>query len=164
LKLAVVLLAFSRAQVAAGVNGPYKCELQLPVDLYTSDGVLLEKGKFGIEVRQEKDHYLLAVVSKDKVLARVRGETVSEDESKQVSVGMPLVGTLRLEEPSEPAKETTSQSASNPTSYLPRLSWRVTLRVFETPNQNDVVLLFRKIETAESPVAVVFRLFKTRPK
>jgi hypothetical protein len=73
---------------------------------------------------------------------------------------MPLVGTLRLEdaEPSGHAKET-----GNETSPSPYFSWQFTLRVLEAPNKNDVVFVFWKNGTAESPTTVVFRLFSKKP-
>jgi hypothetical protein len=160
----VLFTLFNTLMVAAQTAGVYKGELQLPVDLYTSEGILLEKGTFEIEVRQEKGHYALVAIKKDKVLARLRGEMVSEDESLQVSRGMPLTGTLRLEEASEGAKETANESAANPSPYLSRLSWRVTLRVFEAPNKNDVVFVFRNNRSAEPSTTVTFRLFRNKPK
>ncbi|HEX2523984.1 MAG TPA: hypothetical protein VHP35_17875, partial [Terriglobia bacterium] len=73
----VLFTLFNTLMVAAQTAGVYKGELQLPVDLYTSEGILLEKGTFEIEVRQEKGHYALVAIKKDKVLARLRGEMVS---------------------------------------------------------------------------------------
>jgi hypothetical protein len=161
----VVLVTLFTAQLAAQTISTYRGELQLPVDLYTSDGVLLEKGKFEIEVRYERD-YALVFAKKDKTLARVGGQTVSGEQLKEVFQGVPLIGTLRLEtpEPSGPAKETGNETPSNPSPYLRKFSWQVTLRAFEAPNKNDVVLVFRKNGTAEPPTTVAFRLFSNKPK
>ena len=165
----MILFSILREPLAAEITTTYKGDLALPVDLYSSDGILLEKGKFEIEVRYERDQYLLVLAKKedkpltkqDKQSAKVIGETVSSEQLKAVLQGLPLFGTLRLDsaQPTESVKE--NEKPANPP-LLPNLSWEVTLRAFEVPNKDEVVFVFRK--NAEPPTTVVFRLFRNKPK
>jgi hypothetical protein len=91
----VIILLLLAGPLAAETTGTYKGELALPVDLYSSDGVLLEKGKFEIEVRNEKGNYALIFARKDKTLARVGGRTVSGDQLQEVFQGMQVHFALR---------------------------------------------------------------------
>lgn len=162
----MILLSVFREPLAAETSA-YRGELPLPIDLYSSDGILLEKGKFEVEVRYERDHYALAIAKKEgKPLTKVGGQTVSREQLKEVQQGVPLFGTLRLEspQPSGAAKEAGNETSSNPSPYLPRFSWQVTLRAFEVPNKDEVVFLFRNNGSVEPPTTVVFRLFRNKPK
>ena len=171
--LAGLMIVFSvlLGPLAAEVTTTYKGELPLPEDLYSSDGILLKKGKFEVEVRYERGHYVLVLAEKgdklvtkeDKPSAKVGGEAVSGEQSRAFMKGVPLFGTVRLEsaQPSEPAKE--NETPSNPTP-LPKFSWEVTLRAFEVSNKDEVAFVFRKNGSAQPPTTVVFRLFRNKPK
>lgn len=161
LRLAVLLVVFI-PRLAAEKPDVYKGELQLPFDLYTSEGLQLEKGRWEIEVRQQNTRYEFIFNKKNKTVARVGGDTVAEEKLKQLSLGVPLTGTIRLEE--TPAEEADKEPPSDSSSYLIRLSWRVTLRVLGSPNSNEVILSFRKDGTSEPPSRVIFRLFRSKLK
>jgi hypothetical protein len=147
---------------AAGSPGVYKGELQLPVDLYTSEGVSLEAAKWEIEVRQENARCEFIFRKKEKIVARIGGETLAEEQLKQIAFGMPLAGTVRLEEAA--AKEAGTAVSSDPSSYLMRMSWRLTLRILGPPNGNEVFLVFAKNDASDQPLKVIFRLFRSKPK
>src|SRR5437867_9463697 len=72
-----------------------KVLMRLPVDLYTADGIQLEKGQYGIEVRREKGQYELAFISEGKVKALVSGRPSTQDAIAS-SATIPLVGTHYL--------------------------------------------------------------------
>jgi hypothetical protein len=166
----IILLSITVEPLTAEVTSSYKGELPLPEDLYSSDGILLKKGKFEVEVRYETGHYVLVLAEKgdkpltkeDKRSTKVGGETVSGEQLKSFMKGVPLFGTVRLES-AQPEPEKENDTPSNPTP-LPKFSWEVTLRAFEVSNKNEVVFVFLKNGSVQPSTTVVFRLFRNNPK
>jgi hypothetical protein len=139
----------------------YKSDIQLPVDMYTGDGVLLQKGHFDLEVRSEGGHYSLLFLDKNKTIARLNGQTVGKglEESKDLCPCIPLLGTTLLlpNTPIEKGKGTAAAVAPR----LPNLSWKATLRVYKSPNPSDkeVRFIFQEKENSGQQIRVHFRLF-----
>ena len=81
--------------LSAQAPSSLKVVMRLPVDLYTADGIRLEKGQYEIEVRREKGQYQLAFISGGKAKALVTGRPSTEDAIAS-SATIPLVGTHYL--------------------------------------------------------------------
>jgi hypothetical protein len=139
----------------------YKSDFQLPVDLYTADGVLLRKGRFDLEVGSENGHYLLFFRDKNKTIARLSGQTAGKglEESKESSPSVPLVGTTLLlpDTPKEKGKGTTATVAP----HLPNLSWKATLRAYKSsdPSDKTVRFIFHEKQDSGHETRVHFTLF-----
>jgi hypothetical protein len=143
-----LLLTLAPTQTLAQSVASYQGDIQLPVDLYTSDGVRLAQGRFDLEVRSDDGHYSLLFLDKTKTVARLSGQTVSKgpEDSKQSCPCVPLVGTTLLwpNKPTEKGKTT----AAAP--HLPYLSWKATLRVYKSTDPSDKTVRFAFQEKQDS--------------
>lgn len=121
----------------------YTGELRLPLDLFTKEGVLLETGKFSLEVRLEQTHASLLFLKQEKVVASALAQaTTDKPDPVATPVGIPILGTIHLTPIGSSDKEAEGKPA--PSEYLPSFSWSASLRVYksEDPENPEVNFVF----------------------
>src|SRR5206468_2645186 len=141
----VICLLLLTGEMTPPRGSSYKAQIRLPVDLFTRDGALLRKGRFDVEVRFQKERYVLLFLEKDKVVAVVNGQPSELEESKESSHTDPLVGTTLLW-PINADDKVKDDNSKGP-QYLPGLSWETTLRIYRSSDHgdNEIFLIFQKL-------------------
>ena len=123
----------------------YKGRIRLEVDLYTKDGVRLEKGRYGVEVRPDKDHDSLAFLSDGKVKAAVNGHMPPED--GRLPATILLMGTEYLrssEDPELTVEERHFSKTGQPQYQEENRDWKATLRAFKSEDNTRVFFVFHE--------------------
>jgi hypothetical protein len=136
--LICLLFAFSPELKAAEIPS-YKGLMRIPIDLMTADGVRLEKGQYGLEVKPEAKGYVLCFSSGSQTRAVVR--PVPSSDTTLSSALSPVVGTHYLRPSTEPllTGEERRFSKTGRTQYEEEIrEWRATLRVYKA--SGDTVL------------------------
>jgi hypothetical protein len=111
----------------------YRGSIILPIDLYTSKGVPVPKGKHEIEIRVDKDRYFLAFHSDDKVDTVITGQQIQGD-LFNLPATIPIVGTHYLRSSADPMQ--TAQERQFSKTGLPQYAeeareWKATLRAYK---------------------------------
>src|ERR1039458_5504085 len=128
LPLTWILLAGSaRAQMSAA----YKGAIDLPVTLYSGDGIQLEKGRYEIELRSEKGFNVLAFLRKGELVSLVNGQAIDAQVKANRLPDQPMIGTVYLyaggasQEPEKDEKPSVTFAE-----HLRSRPWRAALRVY----------------------------------
>jgi hypothetical protein len=108
----------------------YWGELTLPVPLYTPEGVQLEPGKFGIQIRSEKERRVLLFLHGDHVVATVTGTPVESQPSSGKLPDVPVIGTVYLYPPDVPREPKEEKPTVTFTQHLRSRPWKAALRVY----------------------------------
>jgi hypothetical protein len=111
----------------------YRGSIILPIDLHTSKGVPVPKGKHEIEIRVDKDRYFLAFHSDDKVDTVITGQQIQGD-LFNLPATIPIVGTHYLRSSADPMQ--TAQERQFSKTGLPQYAeeareWKATLRAYK---------------------------------
>src|SRR5712691_3796253 len=123
-----------------------KVLMRLPVDLYTADGIRLEKGQYEIEVRREKGQYQLAFISRGKAKALVSGRPSAQDAIAS-SATIPLVGTHYLGSQGEQAMKAGNRpySKTGRSQYEEQeRDWKDTLRAYKTADDSEALFVLQE--------------------
>jgi hypothetical protein len=127
--------------ILAQTGVSYEGKIELPVDLHSGDGLLLEKGKFDLEVRFEKGHYSLAFLRNGKIVVLVNGRSLT-NEDKESPPTIPVVGTVFLRSTAEPIgteEERHYVKTGRPQYAEQTRDWKATLRVYKATNPSSKV-------------------------
>jgi len=139
----------------------YKGEIELPVSLWTGDGVQLEKGKFEIEIRSEKGLYFLAFLRKGEIISLVNGQAMGAEVKADKFPDQPMVGTVYLyaATPHEPEKD--EKSSVTFVEHLRSRPWRAALRVYNysDPQNREVDFILDEESTPGQWSRTNFKLF-----
>ena len=128
----------------------YVSQLHLPLELYTGEGVLLEKGNYDLQLRFEKGHHSLAFLTEERMVAVVNGRTHHEDGAEKWVI--PVVGTIFFRSTAEPigTDEERHYSKTGQAQYeYERRDWKATMRVYKSVNPGDGEIRFVFHETGE---------------
>ena len=144
----LILTLFLSGLLLAQMATSYQGKIELPVDLYSGDGILLEKGKFDVEVRSEKGHYFLVFFRSGKILALVNGRSPAR-EAKESPATIPVVGTVFLRSTAEPIRTEEERhyvKTGRPQYAEETRDWKATLRVYRAtkPTSKDVYFIFEE--------------------
>jgi hypothetical protein len=126
----------------------YKGLIKLPGELYATDGRSLVKGEYEMEVKPERERYVLLLSQKDKVQASVTGEMV-RTESTELGAATPWTGTHFLRASTELAGTEAERhySKTGRTQYEEeKRSWKAAMRTFTFPDDNVLFLFSEKRE------------------
>ena len=88
----VIFVGSARAQMSVA----YKGEVELPVTLFTADGIELEKGRFDIEIRSEKELNFLVFLRKGEIISLVNGQALGAQAKTEDLPDQPMLGTVYL--------------------------------------------------------------------
>ena len=137
LSLATCSLAWASAEE---LTTRYEGQIRLPLDLHTTDGIAVQRGNLGIEVRLEKGHHLLLFFRDGAMIAAVNGQPVPQDRDEVDAI--PLVGTVSLS-PVDPPLGPEQTAKDNPEE--PKVKeWEAALRVYGVPKIVQFVFFKRK--------------------
>ncbi len=123
----------------------YKGSMRIPVDLYTTDGTRLEKGRYELEVKGQEPHRVLVLSLGDKVSSEVT-ELTQEDPALQTAT-IPVVGTHLLRSTAVPlatAKERQFSQTGKPRYQEEKHDWKGTMRVYESRQERVVFFIFQE--------------------
>jgi hypothetical protein len=112
----------------------YWGELTLPLSLYTPDGVQLQSGKFGIQIRTDKGRQFLAFLQGNHVVTVVSGTALQDRLGSGKLPDVPLIGTVYLYAPDilrEPKEEKATVTFAE---HLRSRPWKAALRVYRYAN------------------------------
>ena len=140
----------------------YICNINLPIDLYTGDGMILEKGRHNLELHIGEQQQSLSFLKHDQTIATVKGNPYLQRERDRGLI--PLVGTLLLR--STLAKIGTDEerhySKTGRAQYeYEHHNWDATLRVYRSVNSEtkEVRFVFHNIGESGYRTQVDFLLF-----
>ena len=161
----VSLLLFatlSYAQMSVSSKG----ELELPTSLYTGDGIQLEKGKFGMEVRSEKEHEFLVFMRNGEVVSLVSGQRIDPEKNAKRLPDLPLIGTVYLHPPKPPqVQEKEEKSTVTFAEHLKSRPWNAALRAYRSidPQSTEVDFVLEEESKPGEWSRTDFRLFLAKP-
>ncbi len=159
--LLLPILLLSPAQLRAEAE-TYVTEIRLPRNLYTGGGILLGKGLFDLEVRLENEHYSLAFLQDEEMVALVNGQ---QDASQSTERVIPLVGTHYLRSTAIPlgtAEERQLSKTGRPQYQDDDREWDSSLRVFRG-SDDEVHFIFQKRKDWGHWESTAFKLFLSNP-
>ena len=137
-------------------------QLYLPMDLYTGEGVRIEKGSYNLELHFEKGHHSLVFLRGERIIAVVNGLPHQKQASQTWVV--PVVGTLFFRPTAIPIgtdeERHYSKTGQAQYEYEPR-DWKATMRVFQSVDSGNKEILFVLQKTGETgePTRNNFLLF-----
>jgi hypothetical protein len=131
--LCALFLLFTLCSASA-IAETYKGQITLPIDLYTTEGTGLPKGKYEIQVNVDKQRFLLSFHSAGKSVAELAGHEMQGD-LFNLPATVPLVGTQYLRSSAEPVQ--TAQERQYSKTGLPQYAeeardWKATMRVYKS--------------------------------
>ncbi len=135
--------------------------IRIPVDLYSPQGVRLEKGQYNIEVKQDDGQYTLLFLQNDQTKLTIKGELL-KDGAIEPPTTVPLIGTQYLRSSDDPVGTEAERHFSK--SGLPRYEeemrpWKAALRVYPLTDQKTVLWLFEEKLPAGKWSHVEFKLY-----
>ena len=155
--LGLSLCVFVGVALAAQTAQYYTGLMRLPLDLYTADGVRIEKGEHRLEIKPEAGGYVLLFPEAEARVAQL---------SEPVSNGtVPLVGAHYLRSSLEPvltAEERHFSKTGRPQYEEEERDWKLVLRVYQAPDA-DVIFLFQERGKDRRWSRVNFRLLSQPP-
>jgi hypothetical protein len=135
--------------------------ISLPVDLYSAEGVRLEKGQYDVEVRQENGQYSLLFRQNGQTKATLKGEVLKDDASDPPTA-LPLIGTQYLRSSADPVGNEAERhfSKTGLAQYQEeKREWKAALRIYTTPDQKQALCLFEERQPAGKWSHVQFKLY-----
>lgn len=156
------ILALLSAPGAAQKPAPsFSNLIQIPVNLYSPEGVRLAKGQYNVEVKQDNGQYTIVFLQNDKAISTVKGE-VPKDNAGEPPTTLPLIGTQYLRSSDDPVGTEAERHFSK--SGLPRYEeemrpWKAALRVYPLTDQKTVLWLFEEKLPAGKRSHVEFKLY-----
>jgi len=134
--------------------------MTLPVDLYTADGIRIEKGEYQLVVELPNEGGSLAFLVDDKVKAQVSGQTPRGDPAL-MPAPIPLMGALYLRSSADPMPTAQDRqfSKTGRTQYEEETrDWKAVLRSYRVAGGADVYFVFQVREPRGKWKRVDFRL------
>ena len=158
LVLVVLFTAILPGQAAAS----YVTQLRLPGDLYTANGVVLQKGNYDLQLRIENGLYSLAFLQGDRQVAAVAGYPHEKEGAKKWVV--PVLGTLFLRSTADPigTDEERHYSETGQAQYeYEKRNWKATLRAYRSvrPDDRGLRFVFQEIGDGGEQTRTDFVLF-----
>ena len=139
---------------------PFVGKVLLPVSLRTTEGTVLEKGPFDLEVRSEDGTVWLSFLSSSGAPVALRGVPVDANDWA-TPAGWPLVGTVHLHPTSIPIGTDAERhkSKTGMPQYLetPRV-WNATLRLYRNEDQPGTVSVLFHENHPGGPIRARFEL------
>ena len=154
------IVCLASALVSAQPSISYKASITLPVDLYTADGIKIEKGEYQVRVELPNEGGSLAFLADDKVKAQVKGQAPQGDLAV-MPAPIPLMGALYLRSSVDPMPTAQERqfSKTGRTQYEEETrDWKAVLRSYRTRDVTDVYFVFQVREAQGKWKRVDFRL------
>jgi len=157
--VAVLCLVGSRGIAAPAVER-YTGTMTLPIDLFTREGIKLEKRKYQIEIASDGTHWTLSFLPEGKDRVVVKGEIAVGD--LFLGRAIPLLGTHYMRSSSEPLK--TAQERQFSKTGLPQYAeqgrdWKATIRVYKNSSEpGEVLFIFQVRNPGSQPIRADFKL------
>ena len=82
----LLVLLLGGGAIAEPYPVAYVGKVRLPVDLTTADRIRISEGMTHVEVRRERQHYLLFFLVDGKVVAVINGQRLEEDAELDATV------------------------------------------------------------------------------
>ncbi|MSO23438.1 MAG: hypothetical protein EXQ58_09335 [Acidobacteria bacterium] len=154
LVLALMCLVGTSREIAATAVERYTGVMKLPIDLFTPEGVRIEKRKYEIEVKSDRGQWTLSFVSEGKDSLAVKG-AIAVGDPFILPAMIPLVGTHHMRSSSEPLK--TAQERQFSKTGLPQYAeqerdWKATLRVYRSSSDPGQVFFIFQVRGADGQV------------
>lgn len=159
LPMACVLVVGSAcAQMSVDCKG----EIDLPVSLYTGDGIQLVKGRFDIEIRSEKGLDFLVFLQKGEIISLVNGQSIGGHVMADNLPDQPMLGTVYLYSVGtshEPEKD--EKSSVTFMEHLKNRPWKAALRVYRysAPQNREVAFILEEESKPGEWSRTDFKLF-----
>lgn len=161
-----ISLFFCTRPSYAQMTVSWKGELVLPMSLYTGDGIELEKGKFEVEVRAEKEHEFLAFIRNGEILSLVKGQRIAAEERASNLPDLPLIGTVFLHPP-QPSHVQEKEEKPTVTfaEHLKSRPWKAALRAYryDDPQSKEVDFVLEEESKPGEWSRTDFKLFLAKP-
>jgi hypothetical protein len=157
---AAIATAFAFAQAPLS----YKASITLPADLYTPDGVRLEKGRYETEVKLQTAGGSLTFLADHKEKAVVNGQTPRGDPAV-LPATIPLMGALYLRSSADPvatAQERQFSKTGHAQYEEETRDWKAVLRSYVAADGPDVYFIFQLREARGQWKRVDFKLSSSR--
>ena len=136
--------------------------MQIPVNLYTAQGIRLETGRYELEVQQQESGYALVFTTAGRISAVVK--EVKEKDSAVAAAEIPLVGTHYMRSSKEPvlsAFERRMSKTGKPRYQEEARDWKAALRVYQSKTDNAVFFLFQERRPGGEWIRAHFKLFSS---
>ena len=137
----------------------YNGLMRIPVQLVSPQGTKLEIGQYELEVKPEKDEYVLTFSSAGQVKAVVK--PLTDPNSGLAAARIPLVGTHYMRSSQEPVLtgEVRRFSKTGAAQYEEEnRDWKATLRVYKSSTGHAAYFLFQTRGKEGHWNRIVFRL------
>lgn len=119
----------------------YHGEIRLPVDLLTSNGVLVKSGKFDVQILLQPGEFSLLFLEGKKIIAKIPEHKLPNAENlNNTHQTLPLVGTLLLTSSKSLEKQNVEDKKQDP--YIPKFDWRATLRAYRSATFDNSEIIF----------------------
>jgi hypothetical protein len=148
------VFAFAQAPVS------YQASITLPTDLFTPDGVRLEKGRYQIEVKLQTISGSLTFLADHRKKAVVNGQAPPGDPGV-LPATIPLMGALYLRSSADPvatAQERQFSKTGRAQYEEETRDWKAVLRSYVTADGPDVYFIFQLREARGQWKRVDFKL------
>ena len=142
----------------------YKGTMQIPVDLYTEDGIRLKKGLYELEIKQQGTDHVLVFSAADRTQAVVK-QTTGEDSGVEAAE-IPLVGTHYMRSSDEPvltAFERRMSKTGAPRYQEEIRDWKAAIRVYRSRTGDTVFFTFQERQERGRWSRSHFRLLLSAP-
>jgi hypothetical protein len=127
----------------AEMSVAYTGDVDLPVTLYTGDGIQLEKGRYEIEIRSEKGLNFLAFLRKGELVSLVNGQPIGAQVKANKLPDQPMVGTVYLYAPrAQQDAEKVEKPSVTFAEHLRNRPWRAALRVYNYSDPQNLEVDF----------------------
>jgi hypothetical protein len=151
-------IAFAQAPIS------YQASITLPTDLYTRDGIRLEKGRYQIEVKLRAVGGSLTFLSDHKERAVVNGQTPRGDLAVMPAT-IPWTGALYLRSSADPvatAQERQFSKTGRAQYEEETRDWNAVLRSYVAADGPDVYFIFQLREVRGQWKRIDFKLSLSR--
>ncbi len=136
--------------------------MQIPVDLYTAQGIRLEAGRYELEVKQQESGYTLVFTTSGRISAVVK--EVKGEDSAVAAAEIPLVGTHYMRSSNEPvltAFERRTSRTGKPRYEEEARDWKAALRVYRSQADDAVFFTFQERRPRGQWSRAHFQLFSS---
>jgi len=154
LVLAIMFLVGASRAIAVTGAERYAGVMTLPIDLFTQEGIKIEKRKYEIEVTSYGTHWTLSFLTEGKDRVVVKGNVAVGDPFILPAM-IPLVGTHHMRSSSEPLR--TAQERQFSKTGLPQYAeqerdWKATIRVYRSSSEPGEVFFVFQVRDASGKV------------
>ncbi len=142
----------------------YNGEIRLPIDLLTSSGTLVKRGKFDVQIWLKPENFSLLFLEGENVIAKVPGHKLSNAETlNDVHQTIPLIGTLLLTSSKSIEELNIKDEKQDP--YIPKFDWRATLRAYRaaTSDNSEIILNLQYRDDSGKLSKINFKMYLRTP-